>query len=53
MRIVLVEDHLAYLDSFKLAIATLSSIEVVGQAARPATPSRSSIRQDPTWSFRI
>jgi two-component system, NarL family, response regulator NreC len=34
MRIVLVEDHLAYLESFKLAISRLSPIEVVGEAAR-------------------
>jgi two-component system response regulator NreC len=34
MRIVLVEDHLAYLQSLKLAIPTLSPIEVVGQAIR-------------------
>ena len=34
MRIVLLEDHLAYLESFKLAISTLSPIEVVGVATR-------------------
>jgi DNA-binding NarL/FixJ family response regulator len=34
MRIVLVEDHLAYLESFKLAIPTVAPIEVVGHATR-------------------
>jgi two-component system, NarL family, response regulator NreC len=34
MRIVLVEDHLAYLESIKVAIPTLAPIEVVGQATR-------------------
>ena len=34
MRIVLVEDHLAYRQSFRLALSTLSSFTVVGEADR-------------------
>ena len=34
MRIVLVEDHLAYRESFRLAVSTLSPFTVVGEATR-------------------
>jgi two-component system response regulator NreC len=34
MRIVLVEDHLAYRESFRLAVSTLSPFIVVGEATR-------------------
>jgi len=34
MRVVLVEDHLAYRESFRLALAALTQFEVVGEAER-------------------
>jgi two-component system, NarL family, response regulator NreC len=34
MRIVLVEDHLAYRESFRLAVSTLSPFTIVGEATR-------------------